>query len=155
MYKATQNQPSLENPFKLWDPKNMYPTLWTKRHDSTSHSLRVLLVDDDVCFGKTMRRTARKQGIAFTYCKNLSSFLKKLDDQFDIIMIDIHLDNVSGIELADYVRRGKHADLPIVFVSQSYASPDAFANMRQVHFMHKSLGPQVMLDTASRKFSAT
>lgn len=118
------------------------------QHELGLSKPKMLLVDDDLCFGKIMRRQARKKGIKLTYCRHVNQFLKNLNDPFDVAILDIDLGMITGMELANYLKNVKGQSLPIVYVSQTYRDPKSFVDMHLSRFVHKSFGPHALFDAA-------
>lgn len=78
---------------------------------------RLLIIDDDVCFGAVMSAVASRQGFAVRFFPSLvdmGSFARI--KQFDIAIIDYFLGHLRGDEIAEYVDTF-FDDVPIVIVS--------------------------------------
>ncbi len=80
---------------------------------------KVLVVDDDAVAGQALVKILDKIGCEPSFCENGSEALQLLADEpemFDLMITDLNMPNVSGLELAQKLReRGFHK--PIVLVS--------------------------------------
>ena len=90
----------------------------TRPEDTQNNPLdRLLIIDDDICFGALMSAVAPKQGFEprfFPSLVDMGSFARIKD--FDIAVIDYFLGHLRGDEIAEYVDTF-FEDIPVVIVS--------------------------------------
>ena len=112
---------------------------------------RILLVDDDVTFGKIMKKMAERLELPLQYCSSVNELAALSKPNYDIGIFDYDLGTVTGLQLSDIVERylGK---IPVLLVS-SYARiepkkwPDSVKG-----FVPKSKGFYAILSEACRVF---
>jgi two-component system NtrC family sensor kinase len=81
--------------------------------------MSVLVVEDSPQVGTFAVDALAELGHAATLVSNASDALEKLDgnaDRFDVVFTDVVMPGISGIELAQEIRR-RHADLPVLLTS--------------------------------------
>ncbi len=84
-----------------------------------SRSLRILVVDDEVGFARSMGRSLRRLGHQPTLALHPDDALALFREQtFDAVITDIDMPEMSGIELARCLRQQRD-DLPIAFCTGS------------------------------------
>ena len=110
--------------------------------------LRILVVDDDQTFGRLIGRAADIKGAKVTYCQSMDEVATIRSFDFDAIVMDYDLGDITGIELAKQLARFARCDIPSILVSQTRQTsstkwPDSIRE-----FVHKSLGPFAILDAA-------
>lgn len=113
---------------------------------------KILLVDDDPTFGKIMKRAAEVRGIELTFCSALDEVSEHTHEKFDMALIDFNLGAVTGIEFSEYLGRYDFGGLNTIIISQRQqtVSNEWPANARR--FVHKNVGPQMILDAVSETF---
>ena len=68
--------------------------------------LRLLLLDDEPIVGKTLKPALSKVGCDVEVYENPAQALKRVDEQeFDIIVTDIRMEGMDGIEVLDHIRK--------------------------------------------------
>lgn len=78
---------------------------------------KMLIVDDDVCFGALMSAVAKANGFEprfFTSLVDMGSFARIRE--FDVAVIDYYLGSMRGDEIAEYVDTF-FDDVPVIIVS--------------------------------------
>ena len=84
-----------------------------------SRSLRILVVDDEVGFARSMARSLRRLGHEPTLALHPVDALALFREQsFDAVITDIDMPEMSGIELARSLRQ-QRGDVPIAFCTGS------------------------------------
>ncbi len=85
----------------------------------------VLLVDDDSVnrlLGKTI---LEKIGCAFDIANNGKEAIARLDkNEYDIVLLDIHLPDINGIHIAKYIRQKKNKKSPKILAVTAAAMMD-------------------------------
>ncbi len=99
--------------------------------------LRILVVDDDDIFLRTLEAVLMMQGHIVSTARNGLSALKKLQlEQFDLVVTDLNMPGMNGLELLEKIDSEKMAVTPILMSSllsreiKTYAaSKGAYANL--------------------------
>jgi two-component system chemotaxis sensor kinase CheA len=102
---------------------------WFENRDRTSSvsGKKVLFVDDSAFFRNMITPLLTVAGYAVTSVDNAADALKLKDDgaEFDVIVSDIEMPGMSGIEFAEEIRReGSWTDVPLVAVSSKSSKQD-------------------------------
>lgn len=81
--------------------------------------IRILIAEDDELTCKAIMHRLEREGYKVDIAKNGKQALTKLDkSKFDILLVDIHMPHVTGLEIIKYVRKEKHSTIPIAVVSR-------------------------------------
>jgi len=68
--------------------------------------LDILILDDETIVGERLKASLEKDGHSLTTFSNPVNALKRLEeDVFDIVITDIRMDDISGIEILECVRK--------------------------------------------------
>lgn len=111
---------------------------------------RVLVLDDDKLFCKAIAAVGRKLGVAVIYATSAKQIEILRHLNFDAIILDCDLEEVSGIELAKVVRSIADRDIPVVltsFVERGETMAEPWPHVVR-GFVPKSEGYQAILDAA-------
>jgi CheY-like chemotaxis protein len=83
------------------------------------HRPRLLLIDDDPTFGRIMGQTADNLNVDLDFVESVDciGFIHGMAD-YDIIIVDHHLNHISGMEVATYVP-AFYAEKTVVLISSS------------------------------------
>ena len=116
---------------------------------------KIVLIDDDRFFGYSMLEYARDEGLDLEYYESLSDlgFLGGLG-RFSAAIVDFHLDQMTGLEIAEYLDR-LFGDIPMVLIS---SDGDAASKERPscVHrFVNKSDGLERIIAAVRDVLAAT
>lgn len=79
----------------------------------------VLVFDDDAIYGKVIQRQASAMNVKAVICSTLDDFcVKALEGQYDVALIDFHLDDYKGDDVARVIE-----NRPVILMSMDpYAS---------------------------------
>ena len=84
-----------------------------------SHSLRILVVDDEVGFARSLGRSLRRLGHQPTLALHPDDALALFREQsFDAVITDIDMPEMNGVDLARSLRK-ERGDVPIAFCTGS------------------------------------
>lgn len=107
---------------------------------------KILIVDDDLLIGKYIVSSLENCESSFK-CKHYSNPLLLRDDNewYDLIVVDINMPQMSGIELVKTIRlKDIYKDTPIVFYSTITATEEKLRvfedDIRALAFINKSSG---------------
>ena len=78
-------------------------------------SVRVLLVDDDVRFASALETALRQRGYGVVRAPTAADALRGVDQAVDIVLLDLGLPDMDGIEVCKELRR--RGELPIIAVT--------------------------------------
>jgi CheY-like chemotaxis protein len=120
----------------------------TRREFSVTRAPRILLIDDDPLFGKTLTRVAHSANIPLVYTTTPRAVdATKIRALFDVIITDYDLQNVTGIQIIQRLEIFNQA-LPTILVSSylGFRVPNLPASI--LFTIHKCEGPQRILHAA-------
>jgi DNA-binding NtrC family response regulator len=104
---------------------------------------RILLIDDDRCFAETIRLVVKPLGARVDWVEDAGKgfhAVSKSGVPFDLVIIDYHLPDMKGAELAEILKR-KFRDQEIVFATGDLTAPTLTALLKtgsSVSFLSKS-----------------
>ena len=111
------------------------------------HVPQILVVDDDVVFGKIVGRIAELGGIPLTFVHCLKSWDWSSHNKFDVVIVDYDLGHITGLQLIRSVENFCRS-VPTILISSHLKIRRREWPSSIVHFLHKSEGPQRILATA-------
>lgn len=89
---------------------------------------RILIVDDDIKIVKVIRDFLEMENYVVYSAYNGKTALKLLDKKFDLIILDINLPDIDGINLCRKIRN--YISLPIIFLSARIEENDRILGLR-------------------------
>ena len=96
---------------------------------------RVLLVDDNGSVLLTLAIALRRRGHDVTTATNGTQALSQLyNHTFDVVVSDVRMPDMSGVQLANLIRRRKHA--PRVILTSAYSTLEAHYDVAEA-FLRK------------------
>lgn len=119
-------------PYKRGNNKNMIPEDLGDVESKTLKGTKVLLVDDDH-FNRLLAKTILdKFGCETIIAASGSEAIGYIDqERFDIILLDIHMSEISGIEVAEFIRnKRKDNDTKILAVTAAVLKDDVHKYFR-------------------------
>lgn len=109
---------------------------------------RILIVEDEPAICMTLELLLHRRGYAVTTVSNGCEGYELIrSQQFDLLLLDLHLPGYSGLELAEEAGRCQPATRVLILTGSS-ASPADLDNPRLKRFevMLKTASPQQVLD---------
>ena len=81
--------------------------------------IKVLLVDDDKMSAVLLKNLLEKKEIECTYVSDANDVFYHIEkEQFDVVLLDIMMPKISGIELLTQIRKEYNLyDLPVIMVT--------------------------------------
>jgi DNA-binding NtrC family response regulator len=76
----------------------------------------VIIVDDDAAFCQTLRKLLQMRGFAARSITNPHQVMENLRDLKDVVLLDVDLGDVSGIDVLHEIR-SRYAHLPVILVT--------------------------------------
>jgi K+-sensing histidine kinase KdpD/CheY-like chemotaxis protein len=123
-----------------------------KIYSSVNQKERILLVDDDAAFIQVAQSILRLKGFTVEAAASGKEALKKLQDStFNIVVLDILLPDISGIELLTSINR-THQDI-ISIILTGYSSVEnsiQSLNLGAFAYMEKPMRPEHLLEIIQR-----
>jgi signal transduction histidine kinase/FixJ family two-component response regulator len=107
--------------------KSVAPALQEHQGSATLQGLRVLLVDDNAINRSVARLLLAPIGIIFTEATNGREALERLAKElFDLVLLDIHMPVMDGIEAIKHIRRSDTAwrNIPVIALTADAMSGD-------------------------------
>ncbi|MBY8828585.1 response regulator transcription factor [Hephaestia mangrovi] len=93
--------------------------------------MRIAIVEDDAALASILETGFVKNGHECTVCADGLRFLSMLQrETYDLILLDWHLPDISGLKLIEMVRAGNESHLPILVYTGSAAERDMLAALR-------------------------
>jgi len=84
-------------------------------------TLHVMIIDDEPIVGKRLKQALVKYGIHVEIFEDGADALKRLEEkQFDIVVTDVRMENVDGIQILEYITA--HSSLTKVIIITGYAT---------------------------------
>jgi CheY-like chemotaxis protein len=111
--------------------------------------LRLMVIDDDQTFLRTIRRAGELKGCEVTWCRSIAEFNAVKNIRHDAVLMDYHLGSTNGCELTYQLEDTINDKAPVILVSNSFrAKTDAWPeNIRE--FVHKNVGPLAIIDAVT------
>lgn len=109
---------------------------------------KVLCVDDDLDFCRYLERLGRLMGIKMDKALTLAEAKQKIEanPDYQAYIVDGHLPDGSGFDLAKMIRETKGEDVPIGFVSRFYQDAASFRLLREIlkvdYVLEKPIRPE-------------
>lgn len=112
------------------------------------HSARCFIVDDDLSFGKSLRRLLNAEGIPADYFVSAQSFLDSVHPgQHGYVIVDIHMPDLDGFALMDKMRELRYVMPAIVITGQTQADTrDLALNRGAVGFLQKPFSVESLME---------
>jgi DNA-binding NtrC family response regulator len=86
-----------------------------------SEKLKIMIIDDEEIVGKRLKPALEKRGDIIESFVNSKMALKRLSEEhFDIVITDIRMDEIDGLEVLDYVK--SHSKDTKVIMITGYAT---------------------------------
>ncbi len=90
----------------------------------TQHTeVSVLIVEDDEGIGRGLVRALRGEGYAPTWCESGADALEQILAEFDVVVLDLGLPDMDGLELCRLIRR-QAASTPILMLTARGSETD-------------------------------
>lgn len=68
--------------------------------------IKILIVDDEAIVGKRLKRSLSEEHISVDTCVDPSLAMEKvIENNYDVIVTDLRMGNIDGIELLSYIRK--------------------------------------------------
>jgi FixJ family two-component response regulator len=80
------------------------------------------IVDDDLSFGKSLKRLLNARGMSADYFGSAQSFLDSIPpDQLGYAIVDVHMPDINGLALLNRMREMKYSMRVIIVTGQPQA----------------------------------
>jgi|GEM_PF-5350398 len=103
--------------------------------NSSSQSIRVLIVDDISTNRVILSHMIRKMGAAATTCESGEEALKILaGEKFELILMDLHMPEMSGFECGEKIIEKRTGKLPLLIAQTADETPTACKRTSEIGF---------------------
>ncbi len=93
--------------------------------------IKVLLVDDEASFTASMQKVLSRRGFEVkTASDGLSALPMIAGEEFDVVVLDIKMPGMDGIQVLKEIRRFS-PDIPVILLTGHYSSNEEEANLKQ------------------------
>lgn len=119
-------------------------------------SAHILLVDDDTSLLKLLSLRLTSSGYSVTCAESGPQALKLLDDSIDLILTDLRMEGMDGLELFNQVQK-RRPELPVVIITAHGSIPDAVKATQDgvFGFLTKPIDREQLLDTIEAALSGS
>ena len=114
-----------------------------------SRQYKVLLVDDDIIFGKIIQVLAAEENISLTYVKNVRDAYQLSNWSFDMAIIDYDLGAVTGIQLSYFLEHYLKPKAVLLVSAHPEVEKKTWPECVK-DFVNKSDGPMPILRAAKK-----
>jgi DNA-binding response OmpR family regulator len=88
-----------------------------RRNGKASQAMRLLLVEDDLILGSSLKKALEKHAYGVDWMKDGEAAIAGLEDlAFDVVVLDVNLPGVNGIEVLRSARKKRNA-VPILLLT--------------------------------------
>jgi FixJ family two-component response regulator len=111
-------------------------------------SASVFIVDDDVSFGRSLKRLLNARGISADCFRSAQSFLDSvLPGQHGYAIVDIHMPGCDGLELMSKMREMRYR-IPVIIITvqPKTESRDTALQKGALGFLQKPFSEESLLD---------
>jgi len=112
---------------------------------------RVLVVDDEESLVETLGVLLKREGFGVISALSGSEAIEKLDEKPDVVLTDIRMPKVSGIDVLEEAR-SRHPDLPVVLMTAQASLRSAIeaVNAGAFHYVQKPFTNDELLTVLRR-----
>lgn len=82
-----------------------------------SKEKKILIVDDEEDLREILQYNLSNEGYFTDVAVSAEEALKKNISEFDLIILDIMMGEMSGFKMADKLRKEMHSDIPVIFLT--------------------------------------
>ena len=81
--------------------------------------MKILICEDDYMTLKALQHHLKKEGFDVEVTANGREAIFKMDkSKFDLVLLDIHMPYMNGLEVINYIRNTRKSKVPIVVLSR-------------------------------------
>lgn len=99
----------------------------TQAHPADNVKRKILIVEDDVQIAKVLRLELEHEGFEVEVCGDGASAIERALKGPDLIILDLLLPRIDGLEVCRRVRR--HSSVPIIMLTAKDAVPDRITGL--------------------------
>ena len=85
--------------------------------ENRPETFRILIVDDEEDICEILQYNLRKAGYEVETAASAEEALYKMRSTWHLLLLDIMMDGISGLKMAQMLREDYHNDVPIIFIS--------------------------------------
>lgn len=124
-----------------------------------SDKLRIMIIDDEEIVGKRLKPALEKRGdIIESFVNSGNALVRLAEEHFDIVVTDIRMDEIDGLEVLDYIR--SHSKDTKVIMITGYATVEVAREALAkgaFDFIAKPFKPEdlrIIINKAAKQLSA-
>jgi DNA-binding NtrC family response regulator len=124
-----------------------------------SDKLRIMIIDDEEIVGKRLKPALEKRGdIIESFVDSRNALIRLAEEHFDIVITDIRMDEIDGLEVLDYIR--SHSKDTKVIMITGYATVEVAREALAkgaFDFIAKPFKPEdlrIIINKAAKQLSA-
>jgi two-component system chemotaxis sensor kinase CheA len=147
----------------ILNPEDLIKSVWksavssieVKTSDEPAAAKRILIAEDSMTVRTQMKRILEGAGYDVEVAVDgLEAFNKLSGSNFDAIVTDIQMPNMTGLELTEKIRQNnKYSDMPVILVTSLSSEPDKKRGIEagaNAYITKPSFDQKVLLDTLRR-----
>jgi two-component system response regulator HydG len=107
---------------------------------------KILIVEDDIVFGKMLETWFEKNGFAAIQVSNVKNAKKEISKQtFDLVLTDLRLPDEDGIMLLTWIKEQK-AELPVIIMTSYAEISNAVSAIKlgALDYLEKPINPDIL-----------
>ncbi len=86
-----------------------------------ANKLKIMVIDDEEIVGKRLKPALEKRGdIVESFVDSKNALMRLSEEHFDIVITDIRMDEIDGLEVLDYIK--SHSKVTKVIMITGYAT---------------------------------
>ncbi len=115
------------------------------------------IVDDDLSFGKSLKRLLNARGMSAEYFGSAQSFLDSIPpDQLGYAIVDVHMPDIGGLALMNRMREMKYSMRVIIVTGQPQADHRNLALAGgALGFLLKPFGEESLLELVRKDMNGS
>jgi DNA-binding NtrC family response regulator len=124
-----------------------------------SDKLRIMVIDDEEIVGKRLKPALEKRGdIIESFVNSRNALMRLAEEHFDIVITDIRMDEIDGLEVLDYIM--SHSKDTKVIMITGYATVEVAREALAkgaFDFIAKPFKPEdlrIIINKAAKQLSA-
>lgn len=110
--------------------------------------MRIILAEDNDILRKSLSFFLESKGFKVDQFSDGKEALEAIEkDNYDLVLTDVNMPGVSGMEITQHIRNTLHSDIPIIIFTSSSVEQtelDSF-DLGANEFMSKPVSPAVLL----------
>jgi len=110
--------------------------------------MKILICDDDIIMLNAIKAKLTEEGYSITIARDGQEAIDIIDSTaFDLIITDMHMPHVTGMEIVDFVKNEKHLNTPVIVLTKDVLDDtmeDAY-ELGVDDYINKPIKPNILL----------